>query len=99
MTRDKAIETMDLLASQGYATTLTAAPTPKGMVPVNGQEIQYSVDVRALSFDKIDLRHLCEQADELGLGCYAGRLGEGSITFAEPDTTPAVVRSPRQHPQ
>lgn len=100
MTRDKAIEAMDLLASQGYSTRLHAVPMKEGFIsPDADNGIIYRVSVHALHFDKVDLKHLCAQGDKLDLEVTVGQLSQGTIDFSVEDKTPEVVRSPRRHPR
>ena len=100
MTRDQAITAMDLLASQGYSTTLHAIPLKPGYIQQGADNgIIYRVSVHALHFDKVDLKHLCAQGDELGLEVMVGQLSQGTVDFSLEDKTPEVVRSPRAHPR
>lgn len=100
MKREKAIEAMDLLAGQGYTVTLHAQPMPPGMLDHKADDgIRYSIEVRALGFDSVDLRHLCDAADTLGLVAGTSRMSPGAIEFSEPSQWPEVVRTPRRHPR
>jgi len=100
VTRDKALEAMDLLASQGYPTQIYAIPTPPQRINFHDDNgISYRVSVSALHFDKVDLKHLCAQGDALGLDVMVGGLTNGTIDFVLEDKTPAVVRNPRNHPR
>lgn len=100
MTRDEAIAAMDLLASQGYTTQLHAIPMKPGFIDPKAEDgIIYRVSVHALHFDKVDLKHLCAQADSLGLDVNVGGLTQGVVDFDLENTTPEVVRSPRKHPR
>lgn len=95
MTREKAIETMDLLVSQGYRVRLYAAP-----VDDHHPQPNYGVSVVELGFDRIDLAHLVEQGEKLGLDVTVSGLSrDGSIDFTDMNTTPLVIRTPRRHPK
>jgi hypothetical protein len=99
VTREKAIEAMDLLVSKGYSVALAASNMGDYVLP-DGTSVNYSVSILGLSLDKVDLRALVEIADELDLdvGYTPVRDGAG-ISFGDPDRTPEVVRKPRRHPR
>jgi hypothetical protein len=102
MTEEKALEAARLFASQGYNVRHTRIPSKPGWVvpgvPEDG--VQHRVELVDLGFDKIDLRHVLEQADKLGLDASIHQIvGGGTISLSAPDNTPEVVKSPRQHPR
>lgn len=97
MTRDKAIETMDALAEAGYSVSLSAHNWGDHR-PINDEPINYRVEIVDMGVDKVDLRHLVNLADQLGLDVGAHALGQSRVIFSDLDTTPEVVRSRRRHP-
>jgi hypothetical protein len=95
VTREKAIQAMDLLNQRGYSATLHASVHPN-----YSPERTYSIGVAEIGIDKVDVRALLELADELDLDLgFSPVRGMGTFTLGEPDRRPEVVRTQRKHPR
>jgi hypothetical protein len=84
LSRDKAIEAMDVINAAGYTAVIEAA-----VIPSHSREVLYRVTLPRLSADSEDMRTFCDLAESLGLTC---RHQLQTFSFVLPDDYPKGLR-------